>query len=171
MSSKHKDKMRNGSKTTLMLMESFKTNGSSQAEVSNSKGDPNNSSNVDTGVSPATTESRSSLGMRKSTRHCSYKNRHRVNRLKQKQNQRMFKDTNTIYPPNQAYNDANNELKSPTKKRPQSGGPSPDKLHITLGDCSDSEQVSAQLQLKECEAAKEEDDNKEQQYNRIFQDH
>ena len=53
--------------------------------------------------------------------------------------QKTFKDTNTIYPPNQAYDDANNELKSPTKKRPQSGGPSPDKQQITLGDCSDSD--------------------------------
>ena len=82
---------------------------------------------LDTGVSPASTvsaASKSSLGGR-SSKQRKMKNR----KLKARANLRQqFKDTNTIYPPNQAYNDANNELKSPAKKRPQSGGPAPDKL-------------------------------------------
>ena len=41
-------------------------------------------------------------------------------------------DTNNIYPPDHAYKQATEELKSPTKKRPLSGGPSlsPDKHPI-----------------------------------------
>ena len=41
-------------------------------------------------------------------------------------------DTNTIYPPDHAYKQATEELKSPVKKRPLSGGPSlsPDKNPI-----------------------------------------
>lgn len=36
-------------------------------------------------------------------------------------------DTNCIYPPDNEYAQKNEDLKSPVKKRPQSGGPSPDK--------------------------------------------
>lgn len=39
-------------------------------------------------------------------------------------------DTNNIYPPDKAYDDATKELQSPTKKRPLSGGPSPEKNQI-----------------------------------------
>lgn len=119
----------------------FKSNGgSTYADTLVVKGaDYNNSSNVDTGVS-ATTDSRVSLGAR--SRRCSQNSRSRQCKFRPKLGPRIFKDTNTIYPPNQAYNDANEELKSPTKRRPQSGGPSPDKQQITLGDCSDSEQIS-----------------------------
>jgi hypothetical protein len=42
------------------------------------------------------------------------------------------KDTNVIYPPNRAYEHANKELQSPTKRRPLSGGPSPDKFKIDM---------------------------------------
>lgn len=108
-------------------MEIFKSNGgSSYVEALNVKGavDLNNSSNIDTGLS-GTTDSRASLGAR--SRLGSQKIRSRQCKFKAKLGPRIFKDTNTIYPPNQAYNDANEELKSPTKRRPQSGGPSPDK--------------------------------------------
>ena len=42
----------------------------------------------------------------------------------------LFKDTNVIYPPDKAYHEANEDLKSPSKKRPLSGGPSPEKHRI-----------------------------------------
>lgn len=45
-----------------------------------------------------------------------------------KLNPKLFKDTNSIYPLNKQYKD--NELKSPYKQRPLSGGPSPDKFKI-----------------------------------------
>ena len=44
------------------------------------------------------------------------------------------KDTNAIYPPSEAYKRATQEMESPTKKRPQSGGPSPDKERIEIED-------------------------------------
>ena len=46
----------------------------------------------------------------------------------------MHPDTNIIYPPDRAYEQANNELKSPTKKRPLSGGPSPDKGKLQIDE-------------------------------------
>jgi hypothetical protein len=98
-----------------MLTDNYKTTGSTNAEFSNFRGDLNNTSCVDIGDSPATTEGKLSLGGAK-WRACTQSNRQR--KLRPRLNSRMFKDTNTIYPPNQAYNDANNELKSPTKKRP-----------------------------------------------------
>jgi hypothetical protein len=49
---------------------------------------------------------------------------------KMKTNSKLFKDTNCLYPPNLQYENANNEMKSPPKKRPLSGDPSPDKFRI-----------------------------------------
>jgi hypothetical protein len=37
---------------------------------------------------------------------------------KMKTNSKLFKDTNCLYPPNLQYENANNEMKSPPKKRP-----------------------------------------------------
>lgn len=39
-------------------------------------------------------------------------------------------DTNCIYPPDKEYARKNEEMRSPVKKRPQSGGPSPDKIKL-----------------------------------------
>lgn len=43
-------------------------------------------------------------------------------------------DTNCIYPPDQEYHRKNESMKSPQKKRPKSGEPSPDKNQIKIDD-------------------------------------
>ena len=58
-----------------------------------------------------------------------------MKKARSKLNPKLFKDTNSIYPPNKQYKDANNELKSPQKKRPLSGDPSPDKFKIEANKC------------------------------------
>ena len=83
----------------------------------------NQSSLGSIGISPATTESsKSSLGGRM------------TKKLRRKHVRRMQRasDTNEIYPPSKAYGEVNEEMKSPTKVRPLSGGPSPDKNKLRV---------------------------------------
>lgn len=111
------------------------------------------------GVSPGTGctigSRSSSMGRKKATNQRPAKSRRK---FKQKQPGRHFHDTNNIYPPNQAYQKAAQDLQSPTKRRPQSGGPSPDKNKIRVDE---TEQVSEQLQKVQ----------PQDQYKRIFTDH
>ena len=65
--------------------------------------------------------------------------------LKKKQMKRQAKvverlpDTNAIYPPDKQYARATEEMKSPAKKRPLSGGPSPDKHKLEVEEKPDPE--------------------------------
>jgi len=74
-------------------------------------------------ISPATATSQPLSGLSKKSR----KKRKKHNKHGSKA---PCKDTNVIYPPDQAYGRANEELKSPSKKRPLSGEPSPDKKKL-----------------------------------------
>lgn len=119
------------------------------------------------GISPATAGSKQSLQMSKiggrtttnsqlskrgsscSTAFATRMQRRGMNapaNFDQRHRKYHYKDTNAIYPPNQAYDKANNELKSPQKRRPQSGGQSPDKGRIDVDDDhSPIDQLSASI--------------------------
>lgn len=153
------------------MMESFKTNdGSSNVDPSNMKGEKSSSWNrmADArGVlSQTNTGSKTSLGVMQQRMPNSGNNSFKRQRVNPRLLHRKFKDTNTIQP-NQAYSDANKELQSPSKKRPQSGGPSPDKRsHIEVDNCSESEQVQIQIKQKETEIK----EKMQSEVNRIMED-
>ena len=56
-------------------------------------------------------------------------------------------DTNAIYPPDLEYAQANYEMQSPTKKRPQSGGPSPDRHKLQAPKLDEDEQYESQQKI------------------------
>ena len=66
---------------------------------------------------------------------------------KRMQRPQPLPDTNALYPPDLEYAQANYEMRSPTKKRPLSGGPSPDRYKLQIPKQNDDEFQELQAKI------------------------